>query len=122
VPAAASQARLRKALDGRWLKTTAWLQRSALADRNKKVRVVSASIGLYIKDGGSLEVSCEDFKMIISYRPDIPDMALATSCLLILGPTEGFKYLGTYMMYRDDDGGFQFLSKLSYSLLYSGSC
>ena len=27
-------------------------------------------------------------------RPDVPDMALATSCLLILGPQEGYKYLG----------------------------
>ncbi|EFX79172.1 hypothetical protein DAPPUDRAFT_304960 [Daphnia pulex] len=32
-------------------------------------------------------------RVMTANRPDIPDMALATSCLLILGPTEGFKYL-----------------------------
>lgn len=36
-------------------------------------------------------------RVMTANRPDIPDMALATSCLLILGPTEGFKYLGAYM-------------------------
>lgn len=33
-------------------------------------------------------------RVMTANRPDIPDMALATSCLLILGPKEGFKYLG----------------------------
>ena len=33
-------------------------------------------------------------RVMTANRPDIPDMALATSCLLILGPAEGFKYLG----------------------------
>ncbi|KAK4002762.1 hypothetical protein OUZ56_004564 [Daphnia magna] len=32
-------------------------------------------------------------RVMTANRPDVPDMALATSCLLILGPTEGFKYL-----------------------------
>ena len=30
---------------------------------------------MYIQDGGSLKVSCEDFKMILSYRPDIPEIS-----------------------------------------------
>ena len=30
---------------------------------------------MYIQDGGSLEVSCEDFKMILSNRPDIPEIS-----------------------------------------------
>ena len=29
-------------------------------------------------------------------RSDVPDMTLATSCLLILGPKEGYKSLGNY--------------------------
>lgn len=33
-------------------------------------------------------------RVMTANRPDVPDMALATSCLLILGPNEGFKYLG----------------------------
>ena len=33
-------------------------------------------------------------RVMTANRPDVPDMALATSCLLILGPKEGFKYLG----------------------------
>ena len=43
--------------------------------RNKTVRVVNAPIGMYIRFGGSLEISCETFKMISSYRPDIPDLS-----------------------------------------------
>ena len=41
--------------------------------RNNAVRVVNAPIGMYIRDGGSLEVSCETFKMILYYRPDIAE-------------------------------------------------
>ena len=33
-------------------------------------------------------------RVMTANRPDVPDMALATSCLLILGPQEGYKYLG----------------------------
>lgn len=33
-------------------------------------------------------------RVMTSNRPEVPDMALATSCLLILGPKEGYKYLG----------------------------
>ena len=33
-------------------------------------------------------------RIMTANRPDIPDMALATSCLLILGPKEGYKSLG----------------------------
>lgn len=33
-------------------------------------------------------------RVMTANRPDVPDMTLATSCLLILGPKEGFKYLG----------------------------
>ena len=33
-------------------------------------------------------------RIMTANRPDVPDMALAKSCLLILGPKEGHKYLG----------------------------
>lgn len=33
-------------------------------------------------------------RVMTANRPEVPDMALATSCLLILGPQEGYKYLG----------------------------
>ena len=33
-------------------------------------------------------------RVMTSNRPEVPDMALATSCLLILGPQYGYKYLG----------------------------
>lgn len=36
-------------------------------------------------------------RVMTSNRPEIPDMALATSCLLILGPQEGYKYLGKFI-------------------------
>ncbi len=33
-------------------------------------------------------------RVMTANRPEVPDMALATSCLLILGPNEGYMYLG----------------------------
>lgn len=33
-------------------------------------------------------------RIMTANRPDVPDMSLAKSCLLILGPKEGHKYLG----------------------------
>ena len=33
-------------------------------------------------------------RVMTANRPEVPDMALATSCLLLLGPTDGYKYLG----------------------------
>lgn len=38
-------------------------------------------------------------RVMTANRPEVPDMALATSCLLLLGPADGYKYLGTVCLF-----------------------